>query len=48
MAMVKDSRIAQIERNWVVERERERVGEDCPGQGKAEEGNPGSCSGYKY
>ena len=27
-------------------RERERVGEDCPGQGKAEEGNPGRCSGW--
>ena len=25
--------------DWVRERECERVGEDCPGQGKAEEGN---------
>ena len=48
MAMVKDSRIAQIERNWVVERERERVGEDCPGQRKTEEGNLGRCSGLEY
>ena len=26
-------------------RECERVGVDCPGLGKAEEGNPGWCSG---
>ena len=32
--------------DWVREREYERVGEDCPGQGKAEEGNPGRCSGW--
>ena len=27
--------------------ERERVGEDCPGQGKAEEGNPRWCCGVR-
>ena len=32
--------------DWVRERERERVAEDCPGQAKAEEGNPGRCSGW--
>ena len=26
-----------------MEWERERVGEDCLGEGKAEEGNPGRC-----
>ena len=44
MAMGQDSRIVWIERNWVMERERERVGEDCLGQRKTEEGNPGRCS----
>ena len=45
MAMGKDSRIVRVERHWVMERERERVGEDCPDQGKTEEGNPGRCNG---
>ena len=30
-----------------MEWEHERVGEYCPGQGKAEEGNPGRCSGVR-
>ena len=32
--------------DWVREREHERGGEDCFGQGKAEEGNLGRCSGW--
>ena len=46
MTMGKDSRIVRVEVDWVRERECERVGEDCPSQGKAEEGNPGRCSGW--
>ena len=48
MAMGKDSQIVRVERQWVMERERERVGEDCPGQRKTEEGNLGRCSGLEY
>ena len=48
MTMGKDSRIVRVEVDRVREREREREGEDCPGQGKAEEGNPVWCSGCEY
>ena len=33
--------------NWVMAWECERVGEDCPTQGKVEEGNPGRCYGVR-
>ena len=43
--MGKDSRIIVLEWYWVMERERERGGEDYPSQGKTEEGNAERCSG---
>ena len=45
MAMGKDSQIVRVERQWVMERECKRMGKDCLGQGKTEEGNPGRYSG---
>ena len=46
MTIGKDSQIVQVGIGLGRERECKRVGEDCPGQGMAEEGNPGRCSGW--